>query len=306
MSKYIKLTDDVKASIIEEFARTIGLIKMSDGKVLFSKTLSDIGEKATLYYTEEAWMKSELLIAMNDKEIAWHSLAKRGEDPTKHEYIIYDVLVYPQEVTGTTVTTDQVRYQTWLYEQPDEVFNNIRAQCHSHVNMGVSPSGVDTSLYERILNQLSDEDFYIFTIGNKKGDLTVIIYDMGKNILFETKDVTTDIIEDGSGIFAFFKTVSDAVVTKPTPKYTYAGAYSYGNYVAGKAAKATQQTQVTVVGDPAIPSTQSTQTTQKTQQTSTTSQGKKGKQKSYRDYLDDDYDDYDGYGDLSGYYRRGY
>lgn len=305
MSKYIKLTEDVKASIITEFARTIGLIKMSDGKVVFSKTLNDIGEKATLYYTEEAWMKSKLLIAMNDKEIAWHSLAKRGEDPTKHEYIIYDVLVYPQEVTGTTVTTDQVRYQTWLYEQPDEVFNNIRAQCHSHVNMGVSPSGVDTSLYERILNQLSDEDFYIFTIGNKKGDLTVIIYDMGKNILFETKDVTTDIIEDGSGIFAFFKTVSDAVVTKPTQKYTYAGAYSYGNYVAGKAAKATQQTQVTVVGDPAIPSTQSTQKTQQTQQTSTASQGKKGKQKSYRDYLDD-YDDYDGYGDLGGYYGRGY
>ena len=304
MSKYIKLTDEVKTSIIDEFARTIGLIKMSDGKVVFSKTLNDIGEKATLYYTEEAWMKSKLLIAMNDKEIAWHSLAKRGEDPTKHEYIIYDVLVYPQEVTGTTVTTDQVRYQTWLYEQPDEVFNNIRAQCHSHVNMGVSPSGVDTSLYERILNQLSDEDFYIFTIGNKKGDLTVIIYDMGKNILFETKDVTTDIIEDGSGIFAFFKTVSDAVVTKPTPKYTYAGAYSYGNYVASKANASSKQSPK-VVGNTATPSTQSAQKTQQAQQTPATNQGKKGKQKSYRDYLDD-YDDYDGYGDLGGYYGRGY
>lgn len=304
MSKYIKLTEDVKASIIAEFARTIGLIKMSDGKVVFSKTLNDIGEKATLYYTEEAWMKSKLLIAMNDKEIAWHSLAKRGEDPTKHEYIIYDVLVYPQEVTGTTVTTDQVRYQTWLYEQPDEVFNNIRAQCHSHVNMGVSPSGVDTSLYERILNQLSDEDFYIFTIGNKKGDLTVIIYDMGKNILFETKDVTTDIIEDGSGIFDFFKTVSEAVVTKPAPKYTYAGAYSYGNYVASKANSSSQQSPK-VVGNTATPSTQSAQKTQQAQQTPATNQGKKGKQKSYRDYLDD-YDDYDGYGDLGDYYRRGY
>lgn len=304
MSKYIKLTEDVKASIIAEFARTIGLIKMSDGKVVFSKTLNDIGEKATLYYTEEAWMKSKLLIAMNDKEIAWHSLAKRGEDQEKHEYIIYDVLVYPQEVTGTTVTTDQVRYQTWLYEQPDEVFNNIRAQCHSHVNMGVSPSGVDTSLYERILNQLSDDDFYIFTIGNKKGDLTVIIYDMGKNILFETKDVTTDIIEDGSGIFDFFKTVSEAVVTKPAPKYTYAGAYSYGNYVASKANASSQQSPK-VVGNTATPSTQSAQKTQQAQQTPATNQGKKGKQKSYRDYLDD-YDDYDGYGDLGDYYRRGY
>lgn len=304
MSKYIQLTEDVKASIIAEFAKTIGLIKMSDGKVVFSKTLNDIGEKATLYYTEEAWMKSKLLIAMNDKEIAWHSLAKRGEDPTKHEYIIYDVLVYPQEVTGTTVTTDQVRYQTWLYEQPDEVFNNIRAQCHSHVNMGVSPSGVDTSLYERILNQLSDEDFYIFTIGNKKGDLTVIIYDMGKNILFETKDVTTDIIEDGSGIFDFFRTVSEAVVTNPTPKYTYAGAYSYGNYVASKANASSQQSPK-VVGNTATPSTQSAQKTQQAQQTPATNQGKKGKQKSYRDYLDD-YDDYDGYGDLGSYYGGRY
>ena len=127
---------------------------------------------------------------------------------------------------------------------------------------------------------------------------------MGKNILFETKDVTTDIIEDGSGIFDFFKTVAEAVVTKPTPKYTYAGAYSYGNYIASKANASSQQSQK-IVGNPATPSTQSAQKTQQAQQTQATTQGKKGKQKSYRDYIDD-YDDYDGYGDLGSYYGGRY
>ena len=78
MSKYIKLTNDVRESIIAEFARTIGLIKMSDGKVVFSKTLNDIGEKATLYYTDEDWMKSKLLIAMNDKVTHTDNLTPRS------------------------------------------------------------------------------------------------------------------------------------------------------------------------------------------------------------------------------------
>ena len=84
----------------------------------------------------------------------------------------------------------------WLMNHEDDVFNNIRMQGHSHVNMGVTPSGVDNSLYERILEQLDDEMFYIFLIYNKKGDKTFKIYDLAKNILFETGDVTVKVLDD--------------------------------------------------------------------------------------------------------------
>ncbi|MDE6150096.1 MAG: hypothetical protein K2F81_08405, partial [Ruminococcus sp.] len=99
-----------------------------------------------------------------------------------------------------TVNTDQEKYEMWLMGHDDDVFNNIRMQGHSHVNMGVTPSTVDTSLYERILDQLDDTMFYIFMIWNKKKDKTVKIYDLKKNVLFDTSDVTVETLPDSEDI----------------------------------------------------------------------------------------------------------
>ena len=55
-------------------------------------------------------------------------------------------------------------------------------------------SSVDDTLYENILSQLDDTMFYIFMIWNKKGDKTCKIYDLAKNILFDTADCEIKII----------------------------------------------------------------------------------------------------------------
>ena len=189
MSKSITITNEDIERLVEDFRKTLETAKLSDGKISFTKTIGNVDAKAQLYFSDTAWQKMQTLVREFDKEVAWHGVAHRGEDETKNEYYITDILVYPQEVTGATVTTDQEEYQTWLYSHDDEVFNNIRMQGHSHVNMGVTPSSVDNSLYERILDQLDDTMFYIFLIWNKRGDKTIKIYDMAKNILFDTKDV---------------------------------------------------------------------------------------------------------------------
>ena len=75
----------------------------------------------------------------------------------------------------------------WLMSQPDEVFNKLRFHGHSHVNMGVSPSGVDTKYQDDILKNLND--FYIFGIFNKREDNYLIIYDITNNIVYEDKDI---------------------------------------------------------------------------------------------------------------------
>jgi hypothetical protein len=195
MAKIIKITTDCLAEIRKDFEETLSSAKLSDGKISFSKSFGNIKRDATVFFTHEAWQKMQALIKGFDKEVAWHGLAYRGEEG-KDEYYITDILVYPQEVTGATVNTDQEKYQMWLMSHEDDVFNNIRMQGHSHVNMGVTPSGVDNSLYERILEQLDDEMFYIFLIYNKKGDKTFKIYDLAKNILFETGDVTVKVLDD--------------------------------------------------------------------------------------------------------------
>lgn len=195
MAKVIRMTPEYIDELRRDFEQTLRTAKLSDGKLNFTRSVGAVKRNAVVYYTRSAWAKQQALISGYDKEVAWHGVAKRGSDPEKDEYLISDIMVYPQEVTGATVTTDQVAYQTWLMDHEDEVFNNIRYQGHSHVNMSTSPSGVDDSLYERILDQLEDDMFYIFMVWNKRGEKTIRIYDLAKNILFETADVTVTIIE---------------------------------------------------------------------------------------------------------------
>ena len=224
MAKIIKLTPECLEGIKKEFAENLTKIKLSDGKFSFTKSFESVKRNATIYFKEIAWLKMQSLIREIDKEVGWHGLAYRGTDPEKDEYIITDILVYPQEVTSATVTTDQEKYQTWLMSHEDEVFNNIRMQGHSHVNMGVTPSGVDNTLYEKILEQLEDDMFYIFMIWNKRGEKTIKIYDMAKNILFETSDCTVKVVEDETGIEKFLRE-SKQMVTERV--YTYQSASSY-------------------------------------------------------------------------------
>lgn len=231
MSKIIKMTSQNLDEIRKDFEEALKGLKLSDGRINFTKTFGTIQRKATLYFTELAYLKMLTLAREFDKEVAWHGIAKRCEDE-EDAYIISDILVYPQEVTGATVNTDQEKYQMWLMNNDDEVFNNIRMQGHSHVNMGTTPSSVDTNLYDQILAQLEDDMFYIFLIWNKRNEKTIKIYDLAKNVLFETADVTVKVREDDIGMERFLKDAKEMVQDK---KYTpttppYGKPYGYGGY----------------------------------------------------------------------------
>lgn len=221
MAKRIRLTEVDLDKIREEFEQALVKTKASDGKFTFSKTLDKDNRKAKIYFTEIAWLKMIMLVNNSPDEVGWHGIAERVGDHDKDEYMISDIIVYPQSVTGATVTTDQVEYQMWLAEQPDDVFNNLRMQGHSHVNMGTTPSQTDLTLYKNILEQLEDDDFYIFLIWNKKNDKTIKIYDMEKNLYFETADCETEVIPGEIGVAEFISGASELVKKyTPAPKTT--------------------------------------------------------------------------------------
>ena len=212
MSKYIKVTEQERERIKKEFEEALMSGKWDGGKVSFQSNLGTVDRKAKVHFSDLAWRKMQGLISEFSSEVGWHGTAYRGEGD---EYFIDDIMVYPQEVTSATVTTDQAEYEEWLMNHEDDVFNNIRFQGHSHVNMGVSPSSVDLALYKSILDQLSDDMFYIFMIWNKSNQKTVLIYDMEKNILFETADVEV-VIDDETGYLDFMEDAKDKVVYKTT------------------------------------------------------------------------------------------
>lgn len=221
MSKPIKITEAIMEECRNDFEKALSGTKLVDGKITFTKTFNMEDRKATVYFTGEAWTKMVMLIKEFDKEVAWHGVAHRVEDETKDEYVITDILVYPQEVTGASVEMDTEKYAEWIMANvEDERFDNIHMQGHSHVNMSTSPSSVDINHQEEILNMLGDDDFYIFMIWNKSFVATNKIYDLKKNILFEDRDVTVKIVGGVEDLEAFIKAAKDMVKSKT---YVYAG-----------------------------------------------------------------------------------
>lgn len=142
-------------------------------------------DKPVIFITSDAEKKMKALVQNIDKEIAWHGTVTY--DANTNVYTINDILVYPQLVTGATVTSDDELYPTWLNELDDDTFNSIRMQGHSHVNMGVSPSSTDTEFYDKLTQHISD--YYIFIILNKSNKIYVNLYDIKNNVLYENDDL---------------------------------------------------------------------------------------------------------------------
>jgi len=322
MSKIIKMTEEYRVECARELFEALRTVKMADGKINFTKTFTCDQRKATVYFTQEAWLKMAMLICSFDKEVAWHGLAKRGEDEERDEYIIYDIIVYPQEVTGATVNTDQEEYEKWLMQFEDEDFFNIRMQGHSHVNMGVYPSAVDITHQEKILNQLENDMFYIFMIWNKSFNKHIKIYDLKKNILFEAADI--DVVIRGD-MGKFLTDAKEKVKNKVYGGYN--GGTGGGNYnYKGTPAYGGQSSVVPVAGQPYNPlgngghaspnKPESTGNTEGKGKSKGKGKGKSGNDKpkttigsgwAGKDAYDDPYDDYDNYyGSLYDGYGRGY
>lgn len=230
----INLSEEDKQKALERFTAELNNAKGVEN-IKFSynfkrEAVKDV-EKTTLYIHEHAFVKMAIYLMKNSTEIAWHGCAYRG--PKDEGYNLVDVMLYPQVVAGTTVTTDQEKYQNWVMQQPDLIFNNLRMQGHSHVNMGTTPSGVDTTYYENILQTLSKDDFYIFMICNKSLSINCIIYDLKKNIVYETKDINIIIYSsEGENIGKQYTEQFEKLI-KEEKKYNLGNTRTYGTYYPG-------------------------------------------------------------------------
>jgi hypothetical protein len=202
----------------------------------------DDDEKPIVLMTAKAYVAIWALVNSMTTEVAWHGTV------TKHKpniYLIKEVFTYPQIVSGATVESDDDAYPGWFskifIEQPEKA-DMIRYQGHSHVSMGTTPSTTDDDHRERILRDISDDGFYIFSIQNKRGDSHFHIYDKAKNRLYENKDITIDVImNDGKLRSQWFEEQKAMITTPKVPEYpvvySYQGNWNYGNknYRGGRA-----------------------------------------------------------------------
>ena len=253
--KPIKLTpeliEEMKKEIIDQInqkfnAETLrkdaedGLrkIKMSDGEFKFSKEFKyekkfkyeKSDRRVTIVIDPVAYAKMTTIIMSESQEVGWHGISERKN---AREFLIKDILVYPQQVTASTVDTDEEEYAKWLIQVPEEHFNDLHFHGHSHVNMGVFPSATDMGHREKITSQLGDEDYYIFMIWNKKLEWSAAVYDMASNTLYETADVDVKIPLGDMTAGDLLKDLESKVT-----QYVYRGtAYTTGGYNTGAASK---------------------------------------------------------------------
>lgn len=223
MSRKIKISNQDRQDIIEKFVSWLSTAKSnSSGKLTFDIVPPVQQERAKLLFTATAMSKMNYLVQTFDSEVAWHGVCKRTSDD-KSEFIVEDIMIYPQNVTGSTVNTDQAEYQNWMMSLDDDTFNNVRFQGHSHVRMGTTASPTDIEHQNGILEMCDDSMFYVFVIANKQGDINAMIYDLKRNMYFEKKDVDVDQVPDGSSWSQFFDDTKNMVKTK-----TYYTATTYG------------------------------------------------------------------------------
>lgn len=223
--KPIKITEEYNNSIIEALKAQLLNTKTNSGKININidlKTLINPSEakQINITFSAIAFIKYSTLVQHNTDEVGWHGTVERLSDT---DFLITDIFVYPQTVSGATVTPDQIKYQMWLYEEfDDETFPKVRFHGHSHVNMATSPSSVDLTFRQEILDQLTNEDFYIFSIHNKRGDREINLYDMRTNWIYETSDITINVLLNDQTTKDFLKE-TDANITKYAAPRVYSG-----------------------------------------------------------------------------------
>lgn len=188
----------------------------NDREVTLKFKMSDAHDNrnASIEFTPKAWIKMRSLVDSFSSEVQWHGTVTRKNENT---FVVKDILIFPHEVTGTTVVSNQEGYEEWLNDLDDETFNACRFHGHSHVNMGVTPSGVDMNYRHNVLDNFglpndTTDLFYIFLITNKRSEISAEIYDLQNNALYATNEINIDVVVDDDEYLSEFISEAKSVV----------------------------------------------------------------------------------------------
>lgn len=188
--RQMKLTEEQMNEAIQNFAKALRAAK--EKFEIKIEGLKVKGDKAKIIFDPDAYKKMVALVDECQKEVAWHAVTQKQGNT----YYINDIILFPQVVTSATVDSDDTEYALWVNSLDDFTFNNMRCHMHSHVNMGVSPSGVDSRYQQQMIENL--EDYFIFMIWNKRGDCWTKIYDVVDNLIYENADIDIVVPENNN------------------------------------------------------------------------------------------------------------
>lgn len=150
--------------------------------------------KPVIFMTEEVSEDIAAIVKLVSDEVGWYCCVKKI--PDTENYMLYKTLVPAQEVNGATcelTAKGQSDMMVKMMEDgQDDLLNDMKFWGHSHINMGVSPSGQDDIQIRELCK--NSEDFFIRGIFNKKGDFRIDIYDIENKMI--TRDARVEIVSE--------------------------------------------------------------------------------------------------------------
>ena len=215
------IKEQVRAKLLEKYDSTTYMntstvnIQLDVREILEQYIADKQLVEPTVYITAEAFIKMRTLVDNTETEIGWYGVVKKYPG-LQETYVIEDIIVYPQRVTGATCEQDDNKMFEFEMSLTDEQVNNKRFQGHSHVNMGVTPSGVDEAFYQDLLSQVTD--YFIITVTNKRNEYTTRFYDIANNILYS--DVPIQVLLDNGTDIRSWYTEAEKQITKPVTTTT--------------------------------------------------------------------------------------
>ena len=232
--KPIKLTQSTIAKAKESILAQLDGVRLQGTTVNLSYDFADAikeqlekteVKKPIVYMMANTYLKMLEYVMKCDTEIAWHGTVKRGEGDKKHIFFIKDVYLYPQKIAAATVQVDDTKYTQWSDAQDAETFNNRRFQGHSHVDMNAIYSGTDEANKREFLQDLLDDDYYIFLVTNKRQEHNFEVYDLAQNIIFENKDIDFRVYLNENTLLESIDDEMNNYLTKPTYNFTPATSF---------------------------------------------------------------------------------
>jgi hypothetical protein len=193
-----------------------------------TSTRSCLPEKDTptprVLYTPEVWSIIQLAIAHCEVEIGWLGLVRKHNET---DYLVYDVFIPKQTVSHTETDIDESAMSALANEifAAGEDPGNLYYWGHSHVDMGVQPSGQDEAQVAIYLDSLP---VLIRGIYNKRGESNVCVFDTEQHVVFERVENGIYALSD-EGASAWIEHIDKnvkqrKVVLPPTTRFTPAPA----------------------------------------------------------------------------------
>ena len=218
----------VREKLLEKYDSTLYMntstikVELDIKEVLESYIEAQQVAEPEVYITASAYIKMRKLVDDNTTEIGWYGTVDKM--PGLNAYVITDILVYPQTVTGATCEQDDDKMFEFEMSLTTEQVNSKRFQGHSHVNMGVTPSGVDEQFYQDLLSQV--QDYFIICVTNKRNEYTVRFYDMEHNILYTDLKIQV-LLEDGTDVTGWFEDTKKQLSNRVQHTHYAVGQASY-------------------------------------------------------------------------------